>query len=322
MIGEGAGSVEFGAVTMRSTGVRMHRLQRSRNTTLGWLERIHEANHRHPAGCLPLLIEGHPLGRVRPAFTAHLARWPEVFAVRERELSLAPDIDHPGVSVSERSAAVASVLQRLRDEGVIAGWRDELYPVASAPDAAPLLLVERAALPRLGFAGCGVHVNGFVCEQGQPVAMWVARRSMDKPTFPGELDQLVAGGQPAGLGLLENVIKECGEEAGIPPELARTARPASAISYCYETATGIRPDIIYCYDLALPAGYQPVNRDGEVDAFYLWPMDEVITRVRDTRAFKFNCALVVIDFLLRHGFIGPEEPDYLSLLRGLRGPPA
>ena len=35
--------------------------------------------------------------------------------------------------------------------------------------------------------------------------------------------------------------------------------------------------------------------------------------------FKFNCALVVNDFLVRHGLIVPDHPDYVALLRGLHG---
>lgn len=40
----------------------------------------------------------------------------------------------------------------------------------------------------------GVHVNGYVKKEGQ-LSMWVARRSKDKPTWPGLLDHVAAGGQ-------------------------------------------------------------------------------------------------------------------------------
>ncbi len=49
-------------------------------------------------------------------------------------------------------------------------------------------------------------------------------------------------------------------------------------------------------------------------------VQEVARLVRETSEFKLNCNLVVIDFLLRHGFIGPEEEDYLELVSGLRQP--
>jgi hypothetical protein len=45
------------------------------------------------------------------------------------------------------------------------------------------------------------------------------------------LDNLVAGGLPHGLGLGDNLLKECYEEAGMSAELALKARPVSAITY-------------------------------------------------------------------------------------------
>ena len=40
--------------------------------------------------------------------------------------------------------------------------------------------------------------------------------------------------------------------------------------------------------------------------------------VRTTQEFKTNCNLVIIDFLIRHGYITPDQPNYLKLLMGLR----
>ena len=39
--------------------------------------------------------------------------------------------------------------------------------------------------------------------------------------------------------------------------------------------------------------------------------------VRDTDDFKFNCGVIIIDFLIRRGFIGPDDPDYVDILRGM-----
>ena len=44
----------------------------------------------------------------------------------------------------------------------------------------------------------------------------------------------------------------------------------------------------------------------------------MIETVRETDDFKFNCALVVIDFLIRHGHIAPGKTEYLTLAHGLR----
>jgi hypothetical protein len=50
------------------------------------------------------------------------------------------------------------------------------------------------------------------------------------------------------------------------------------------------------------------------------PAAEVARLVRDTDEFKLNCNLVVIDFLIRHGVIAQEDPDYIAIIQGLRSP--
>ena len=86
------------------------------------------------------------------------------------------------------------------------------------------------------------------------------------------------------------------------------------------TNRGFRPDVLYCYDIEFPLDFEPKNTDGEVEEFLLLPIDEVMEIVRDTDDFKLNCNLVIIDFLVRHGRIGPERSDYLQLVQGLRPP--
>ncbi|TNF99520.1 MAG: NUDIX domain-containing protein, partial [Gammaproteobacteria bacterium] len=147
--------------------------------------------------------------------------------------------------------------------------------------------------------------------------MWIGRRSIDKIHEPGMLDQIVAGGLPHGLSLDENLRKECQEEAGISAELASSAVPVGTVTYERQITRGLKPDTLFCYDLELPENFQPVCQDGEVDEFMLLPLDEVIALVRDTNEFKLNCNLVIIDFLIRHGLISPEEPDYQQLVNGL-----
>jgi hypothetical protein len=288
---------------------------------MSYLDRIRAANSHDLGNLLPFFVSGIRVGCIKIAFAETLARWPEVFRVDDRGVTLAAKLDTEDVPAAERTQAVGGVLQRLRDEGHIDGWRDELYPVNRSWSESALLLIERAAIPWLGVRGYGVHMNGFV-RGSTGLQMWIARRSLSKPTGPGKLDQMVAGGQPADIGLYDNMMKECAEEAGIPFEIARRAKAVGAISYALETRVGFRPDLLFNFDLELPENFSPVNTDGEVDAFYLWPMDQVVETVRDSDAFKFNCALVVIDFLVRHGYIAADDPDYSDIVEGLMLKPA
>ena len=284
------------------------------------LDRVREANVHDPAHFIPLDVAGRRVGRVKHDFAARLACFPEVFRVENERVRLAAALDRETTPPAERTEAVNEIVIALRDAGLIRGWRGEMYPVNRRWGERALLALERAAIPFFGVRGYGVHMNGYV-RRADGLHMWVARRSRSKPTGPGKLDQVVAGGQPEGLGLRENMIKECAEEAGIARALAEGVRPVGAITYTLETPEGFRPDMIFNFDLELPADFTPVNTDGEVESFHLWPMARVIETVRDGDEFKFNCALVVIDFLIRHGFVGADDPDYAEIVEGLMSRP-
>jgi 8-oxo-dGTP pyrophosphatase MutT (NUDIX family) len=280
---------------------------------VSYLERIAYCRRWDPAAYRPLVIDDRTLGRVSRGAAGRLAEFPEVFVVDDAEVALAPGLD----DFETRSQAVAEVLRELKAQGEIPLWRGEDYPVLLRWGETPTLKVERAAVPLLGTRGFGVHVNGLV-RGPEGLEMWVGKRAADKQTAPGKLDHLVAGGQPFGLGVRENMIKEAGEEAGITADLAARARAVGAVSYRCERPEGLRDDVLFCYDLELPADFVPKNTDGEVESFALWPIEEVLARLRETEDFKFNVALVILDLAIRRGLIAPDDPNYQEIWEGLR----
>lgn len=56
----------------------------------------------------------------------------------------------------------------------------------------------------------------------------------------------------------------------------------------------------------------------QVEEFMLWPVEQVARVVADTKQYKPNCCMVIVDFLIRHGYITPDQPGYLDLVRLLR----
>jgi len=189
-------------------------------------------------------------------------------------------------------------------------WRDEAFDVRARPDGPVLTQIDRGAIPSFGIEAAGVHVNGLV-HRTDGLHLWIARRAMDKLLDPGKLDHIVAGGIPAGLGPMETLVKEAGEEAAIPPELACAAVHVGVISYAMERPEGLRRDRLHCYDLTLPRDFAPEAADGEVAAFELWPLTRAVEAVRDSDDFKFNVNLVLIDLFLRRGLIGGAEAGNL-----------
>ncbi len=252
------------------------------------------------------------MGRLKRAMWESLEQWPEYFKFDAQGVHLTPRL----VDFASRSEVLAQITEKLVEQGVIAHRHGEQYPVTAGGREQAYATIDRTAAAYFGLRAYGQHMNGFV-HAADGLKLWIARRSADRKHFPDKLDNMVAGGLPQDLALQENLQKECWEEASIPAEMARKARPVGALTYCKETEVGLKPDTLYCYDLELPVDFVPANTDGEVAEFCLMPVDEVARMVRETDDFKLNCNLVIIDFLIRHGNIGPETANYLQIAQGL-----
>jgi 8-oxo-dGTP pyrophosphatase MutT (NUDIX family) len=260
-----------------------------------------------PAGFEPFRIEGRPVGWLAPDVVRALTYWPAAFHFDADGVSMARRLRSPGA----RSDTLARVCEGLVAAGLIPRLRGERYDIRAEPGGPSLATLDRAAVPAFGVRAEGVHVNGLV-RRADGLHVWVAVRARDKSIAPGKLDNIVAGGIPAGLSPEETLVKEAAEEAGIPPQLAATARPAGRIGYVMawhepRQARGMRRDTLHVFDLDVPEGFVPRPGDGEVERFELWPVGRVLAAVRDTEAFKFNVNLVLIDLFLREGLIPPGD---------------
>ncbi|XP_040048350.2 thiamine pyrophosphokinase 2 isoform X2 [Gasterosteus aculeatus] len=267
--------------------------------------------------CLRFEVNGAQVGWVPPHVASVLTRYPKVFCPPRRgALSLCPSWD----SNETRSAAVDSVLRTERQGGSLTclkGWRDEKYSVMPKFFDPPLMWMERAATSLFGVKRYGVHVNGYTIGNSGEVSMWLARRSLTKQTYPGLLDNVAAGGIAAGVSIKNTLVKECQEEACIPATLAEKACPVANVSYTYMDEEGVFAESQFVFDLELPLDFKPRAGDGEVQDFYLLPLDKV-KELLATDDFKPNCAMVVLDFLIRHSFIDPDtEPCYQEFVAGL-----
>ncbi|MDJ0832290.1 MAG: DUF4743 domain-containing protein [Gammaproteobacteria bacterium] len=280
----------------------------------GLLRHIHDLNRWNPDHFLPWYIANQHVGYVKHQLADALGQWPDYFSIRDDNVRFIAGVD----GVEQRSRILDEVVQALLQQGVIEHHLHENFAVTPGSRDQSLARLDRGAATHFGIRTFGQHVNGYVRTR-QGMKLWTARRSADRIRFPNMLDNLVAGGLPENLSLLDNLIKECKEEADIPADLVKTAQPVGAVSYCRETATGLKPDTLYCYDLELPESFVPQNTDGEVAEFQLLPVAQILELIRHSDEFKPNCNLVNLDFLIRHGLISPDEPDYLELVSGLHG---
>ncbi|KAK2768905.1 hypothetical protein FQN52_009313 [Onygenales sp. PD_12] len=245
----------------------------------------------------------------------------------------------PDASPVERGEVINGFLRAAREKGlyeVLKGkcWRGENYPICrmGTKENKMIAEIERSASCLFGVPTYGVHMTGYVTTEGgskDDWKIWIPHRAETKQTFPGMLDNVSAGG--LGVELIKGsegpqyisacMFKEASEEADISKdEAAKLAAPIGCLTYIYvrdEMAQPggevglLQPECEFNYDMEITKA--PEVNDGEVGGFTLMTIEEVMTNLKANK-FKANSATVMIDFLMRHGFITPDnEPEYMEI---------
>ena len=291
---------------------------------MSYLDHILRCNDFSTEGYLPFYVSKQLIGWAKTSFVDELKAFESVFVVSSNQFTFADNVQ----TQEQRTQAIATVVDVLYKQGVIKSWVNETYAITNTFGEEPYFYMERAAVAYFGVRSYGVHINGLVEKEGG-IHLWIARRTKDKPFWPGKLDQMVAGGQPAGISLIENVIKESAEEANIPREIASQAKLVSEIHYLgrntlekspqesVNNRLGMNSDTLFNYDLWLPDDFVPENTDGEVDEFILMSIEEMAYLTETTDEFKNNCNLVNIDLLLRYNMIDEIDPDFHEMKQKL-----
>ena len=269
-------------------------------------------NAPSPAHLLAFHFGGHQVGWVSAELARALTFMPRDFHFDARGVSM------PG-RAGTRSDALAIAGRTLARQG-FGRIRGELFDIRAVADGPVLGTLDRGLVPQFGVIGQGVHLNGLV-RRDDGLHVWVGVRARDKAVAPGELDNLVAGGIPAGLDALETLVKEAAEEASLPADLVAAARPTGRISYILANEEGLRRDVLHVFDMDLPESFTPRPNDDEVERFELWPAARLLEAVRETEGVKFNVNLVLIDLFLREGLIDPASEEGRALRTGLHQGP-
>jgi len=263
-------------------------------------------------GYLPFICDNFTVGLVSPEVLHVLRQFPGVFTMSADSISFNDHLD----SLLSRSGALNSVLMELSIRGFFSnalnGWRNECYEIRNNFTDPTMFRVERAASPLLGVRKYGVQINGYVRHASLGTCLWLQQRSVMKPTWPGMMDNFVGGGVTEGLSVAETAVKEAAEEAGVDADLAAGLVPVGSVSFLHRTERGLHPNTEFVFDLELPQHFVPVNTDGEVGGWTLVPVHR-LTDVVCSDKFKITSAPVVIDFMVRWGFIEPDQ-EMIDLL--------
>lgn len=193
----------------------------------------------------------------------------------------------------QRSQALQAFLMQQAAQGRLTGWRGEFFAwwpdqpaCPPALDVPPFLCVERAGFRHLGMMSHAVHIHGFLPNGN----LWCGRRSDQKATDPGLLDNLTAGGVTAGETPLTTAVRELAEEAGLHLSDPARLRGAGVIRTQRLEPQGWHDEQLWVYTLHLSEQETLINADGEVQAFLCLSPSEVVSRMQSGQFTADACA--------------------------------
>ena len=236
---------------------------------------------------------GYPLGWMSEVSLQHLIRALPADAPLHR-LGDAYVWRAASMNVVERSAVLQSVAVQLREAGLVTGWRDEAYSCWGHRDddwpyaESELFRLERSAFRFFGLRSHAAHVHGLT----QDGRMWCGTRALSKPTDPGRLDNLAAGGIPAGEDPKHCAIRELIEEAGIVRSLESLISPRFEVVTERLEPEGWHSERLFVFSVAVGSDELPRNQDGEVSRFDAFDAAEVI-RLIQTDLFTADAACAI-----------------------------
>ena len=268
-------------------------------STLAALEEMLQNTARSaPADFLPIYLSrgatGEQLiGHLNPEFIPYLQE-----SLQKESIPLIA-IGHDKLSIQlskprDLSNSLYQLANRMRLGGFIPGWRNEDFAWLDQ-NGHKYFRMERAAFRTFGFRSMATHINGYT--QGNTI--WLGRRSETKPTDPGKLDNLAAGGITADETPWVSARRELWEEAGVPEQIADQIEPVGRIHMRRPIlGRGFHDEQLYIYDLELADNFVPTNHDGEVSGFIEISLPEAAARILADE-FTSDAAFVTADFILR-----------------------
>lgn len=206
---------------------------------------------------MPLYLEGLKIGSVESEVAQILVNNELVLKFNDGLLLNSLYGDH--------DEALAKIAQCLATHELSGVWRDELLAVTDK-QGKTLASVERAVVRPLGITTYAVYLIGVTAAG----VFWLQRRAAHKATSPGKLDALVSGLVIADESLMQALIRESTEEAGLVLS-ANTLFKQSGhfITQCPidDAIGGYMMEHGSWYLLELPENVLLHNEDGEVSDF-------------------------------------------------------
>lgn len=233
----------------------------------------------------PLWLGGAQVGSVEPGLIQRLAlaqpqawmRWFEKVELKnELGWALKPNLTK---NFTPHLTELAHALHACGGSGA---WRNELLPVLDE-GGHELAQVERAVVRVLGMRTRAVHLVGWCAPADATNAAlthsWLQLRAHTKPNDPGLWDTLMGGTVAAGESVVDTLVRETWEEAGLRLNelagLTHGGRFTATRPVPDGEGSGYLVEDTDWYTVQVPAHLTPVNQDGEVDHFEAWTLSAV-----------------------------------------------
>jgi len=258
---------------------------------------------------IPVYANSKQIGFVHRVYKEKLVNISPFLSFRDENFFITTDSN----DYSELTKIFQNVNDELLQRGLITlSHKGEMYRVAVDNFSEPLFEIARYSVPFWGVRVFGVHMNGLVRKQDCQMDMWYAQRSQNR-SASGMLDHIVCGGQPASMTLSENLCKEAYEEAKMSYDITKQAIPVGTVSCWEQKEYFLHRFTPFMFDLLLPSTFKPISHDGSSSSFSTISIKELVKNVEIILDFKSSCQPVIISLLIRHGYITPDDENYIEI---------
>lgn len=281
---------------------------------MNFIPAIQIFKYANTKGFVPLHVGLACFGLVRPEIANALAEFPKVWVKKDNILYLHDSLHDAEV----RTRAVDDVMRQLSAKGIIPMEPDyaafggtEWFPVGKQRKTNPLFKVRRFYSRFLGVQFDSIVVNGYHKE-----GYWMAKRSEHVDHAKGLYDSMIVGCIRAENSMEDEIIEEGASECGLPEELAQHVKPVSQMQFFWNDRHGnLVNEVFYIFDLDTgPVGFTPhVVEPHEVAGFVSVPFAEQLKMIEQGKLVKPEMMVTMLDFLLKHGHIPSDHPEFLHI---------
>jgi len=245
------------------------------------------------------------LAAATPAASAHRIGSIEASVAERMRTARLPIAAHAaGYCVAAPGAkSLVAIARWLHAEKIATHWRGELLSVVD-DEGRTVGAIERGVVRVLGVATEAVHLVG-VDARGET---WVQKRAATKSTDPGLWDTTMGGQVAAGERVGTTLMRETMEEAGIEVAALADLVHAPPILIQRPVREGYMVERIEVFRGVVPAGIEPVNRDGEVERFERLDNAALVERLA-AGEFTLEATLILGAELERRGVIAVEGAE-------------